>query len=648
MKNFQTMRYLRPFIFFLLSCLAFSCSKTEYEPILTVSEVQVLHASYVGGRATKTEFGQFTSSGSYAQIYWSEGDAINLFYQDATSSAAISSRYETQCNGATADFKCTSTAEASGSSFIGLYPYSDNATADFTSSTIITSIPDAQTAKAGVYDPAALLAVGISTTMDNMSFYNVCCGLCFTLKESGTYSSIVFRGNSQEQIAGPVSISLKQASDPQSTPLSGASTSVVLTPAEGSTTFDSGVEYYIMLRPQDFQSGFSLDFYSANQQFVRTCTCSSFVSFKRGVFARVSEVDRPEKLAAIRDGSSLAADGETANCYIISSPGSYKFPLAKGNDSDYIFSSIDHVSVLWETDNTSGTQTKGSIISSATANGKFVFLKTPDVLKNGNAVIAAYRASGEIVWSWHIWVLDGYDPSSSAETLYGKSLPMMDRNIGALASSPSDPLSNGMFYQWGRKDPFPGAVERYVSSTSGGTFMTTTAGTVKTVAATSSTTVDYTIANPYVYLTATDGNWLLGSNVDNTLWANDKTVYDPCPPGWKVPRAYYFSGGRVYSAEAWTDVPYERVASSYYGYGVYLSRQGSSERAWYPANGYVTQTGALYMVGQYACYWSCSPYGGMAYTMQISQDMSGNLLYNPCQYGKIRVEGHSVRCIQDK
>ena len=33
----------------------------------------------------------------------------------------------------------------------------------------------------------------------------------------------------------------------------------------------------------------------------------------------------------------------------------------------------------------------------------------------------------------------------------------MDRNLGALSAAADDPLSNGLFYQWGRKDPFMGS-----------------------------------------------------------------------------------------------------------------------------------------------------------------------------------------------
>ncbi|MCC8143462.1 MAG: hypothetical protein LIO97_05900 [Tannerellaceae bacterium] len=32
----------------------------------------------------------------------------------------------------------------------------------------------------------------------------------------------------------------------------------------------------------------------------------------------------------------------------------------------------------------------------------------------------------------------------------------MDRNLGALSSTPGNGLALGLMYQWGRKDPYPG------------------------------------------------------------------------------------------------------------------------------------------------------------------------------------------------
>lgn len=652
MKNFFIMRYLQFSLLFLLAAgLVYSCSSRDLEPQDLPGEAFVLHASYAGGAATKTEFGDRTTTNSYAEINWSEGDAICLFYNG--DNGAESSRFVTQQQGHTADFP--GDVEPQGSVFLGLYPYDQSASADLGSSSILTTIPSSQYAYSGKFDPNALLAVGKSSDWKQMAFYNVCSGLCFTLKDGGTYSQIVLRGNNSEKIAGAMNVSLSNPASPVASPATqGAASEVFIIPAKGAT-FAAGTEYYIMLKPGTFSKGFSVDFYKSgesNPSVTRTCTAP--VEFKRGVFACITQIDKDGKLAAIREGTNLAANGEPANCYIVSYPGSYKFPLVAGNDPEHTLTNVTNVAVLWETDNTAGTQTVGSIIKSNVAwNRGFVYFDTPSTLKDGNALIAAYHGN-TIVWSWHIWVCSGYNAQSTSQTLQGKNKAMMDRNLGALSASAGNALANGLFYQWGRKDPFPGTVEVTVSSSNGaGTFMATTLGSgLKTAASSASTgTVDYVVAHPDTFLTSTDGYWL--KDAVNSLWgierANNvevasKSIYDPCPSGWKVPRARVMSGtSHDITEEAWSNVPARRVPA-----GLYLT-VGPGVEAWYPNNGYISMDGRILMVGQYSCYWSCSPYsGGLSYVLEMSRDLSGNLLYNLIQYGKLNGEGHSVRCIEDK
>ena len=278
-----------------------------------------------------------------------------------------------------------------------------------------------------------------------------------------------------------------------------------------------------------------------------------------------------------------------------------------------------------------------------------VYFKVPDPVRNGNALIAAKSADGTILWSWHIWICRGYDPEGSSHRLDGKTKPMMDRNLGALAASPSDPLSNGLFYQWGRKDPFPGALERYVEASTGGTLFKTTGGNFQTRAAEVSVNVAYAIAHPTEYITSTDGHWL--TLEDNTLWNNVKNDYDPCPIGWKVPSCYSYSlvGEHDSAAEAWSNVPYVRYQSAAYGYGAYFTLAGGGQ-SWYPNTGYLSIGGQLLMVGQYSIYWSCNPSGSNAYGLEMTQNTQGGVMnysLDPYKSGKVRGEGHAVRCIKD-
>ena len=48
-----------------------------------------------------------------------------------------------------------------------------------------------------------------------------------------------------------------------------------------------------------------------------------------------------------------------------------------------------------------------------------------------------------------------------SSTYVNSNIVLMDRNIGALSATLGDPLSMGLLYQWGRKDPFLTACEFY-------------------------------------------------------------------------------------------------------------------------------------------------------------------------------------------
>lgn len=72
----------------------------------------------------------------------------------------------------------------------------------------------------------------------------------------------------------------------------------------------------------------------------------------------------------------------------------------------------------------------------------------------GNALVALMQ-DGKVVWSWHVWVTDA--PQTMT---YGNGTVFMDRNLGAVGTTAGGTDAYGMYYQWGRKDPFYGARKR--------------------------------------------------------------------------------------------------------------------------------------------------------------------------------------------
>ena len=181
---------------------------------------------------------------------------------------------------------------------------------------------------------------------------------------------------------------------------------------------------------------------------------------------------------------------ETANTYLISKAGKYKFNAQlKGNG--VIPASLSSVVaskeiapksalVLWyntlQTSNNWVDASPVDISSVALGADGYVRFSTPEAFVPGNAVIAVFAEEGvtydsittdenkiinnaTLLWSWTIWAADGYDPEATAVNADGNVF--MDRNLGAVISGVGSTgnyepaYAVGNYYQWGRKDPFP-------------------------------------------------------------------------------------------------------------------------------------------------------------------------------------------------
>ena len=150
------------------------------------------------------------------------------------------------------------------------------------------------------------------------------------------------------------------------------------------------------------------------------------------------------------DGPVNLSKKESANCYVVTAPGDYKFATVKGNSAESV-GVVATAEVLWETVNTPEAPAVGGVIASVGVDGDFITFTTAPGLKPGNALIAAKDAAGTILWSWHIWI----PATQIATSTYGGivAYPMMDRNLGALvapaAGEAPDGRAIGFLYQWG-------------------------------------------------------------------------------------------------------------------------------------------------------------------------------------------------------
>ena len=236
-----------------------------------------------------------------------------------------------------------------------------------------------------------------------------------------------------------------------------------------------------------------------------------------------------------------------ANCFMVPEPGLYAFQAVKGKTTESV-GAVAKAEVLWESFGTHTKPNVGDIVADAYYQDGLIYFLTPSSLNDGNAVIAAKDAAGNILWSWHIWVCKGWDATATAQTYYNKSNgiasfgAVMDRNLGATSATINDIKSHGLLYQWGRKDPFLGWDGYNANGHTPAASTTTWPASVKTDEETG--TIEYAIAHPMTYLypgipsSNVDWYYTKEHNVtDNMRWNERLTLYDPCPAGWTLPEA---------------------------------------------------------------------------------------------------------------
>ena len=187
----------------------------------------------------------------------------------------------------------------------------------------------------------------------------------------------------------------------------------------------------------------------------------------------------------------------------------------------------------------------------------------------GNALLALKAADGTILWSWHIWVVeDGNAPTDQTYTACEGQPTFMDRNLGATTNEYGNRYAIGLYYQYGRKDPFVIRTDKVTVASSGDFYTPDMEITDVEVRTTSNGNMSWSIKNPnkrIVYSATASGNppkgflnWVSQTGEIDNNWGNPekvssldqcnaskggyKTIYDPCPAGYRVPDYYYFTG----------------------------------------------------------------------------------------------------------
>ena len=312
-------------------------------------------------------------------------------------------------------------------------------------------------------------------------------------------------------------------------------------------------------------------------------------------------------------------------------------------------------------------------------------VKASDI-QSGNAVVAVTKGSGAsktVLWSWHLWfapkdALDkikvtnhqnkdyyftkealGWKPIQWRSSTYTSARTVKVKveqtvaNNGTKAYTVINITQNPggvrkgatTLYQFGRKDAFPGVAKADLASNS---HFTENAG--------DNMSIENGIQHPDLYYTW-GSNWENNYSYNN-LWSADntargfndnsvvKTVYDPCPVGFKMPASNAFTGftttGQNSSTQSELNIEDSQTFQNNLGHN-FWTNSSKTATIYFPASGCRDNSdGSLSTIGIFGSYWSAyynvSNYGCFLIFY------SG--LVNPL-YAGIRANGFAVRPVAE-
>ena len=269
------------YIFLAFAALAMSACARNVEPAEPESVQVTVTASLEGNDLTRT-----TVQDGGTQVYWETGEEIKVFFRNSIG-RFISQNTELA---RTADFTGAFSAvvgsnegEASSHLIWGLYPFRADATYD--GSSVTTTLPSAQTGRAGSFAKNTNITIAQSVGL-NLAFYNVCGGLRFSLTQEGI-KRITFEGNNGEALAGKIKIAFEDGVPVVSEVV--AKDSVLTLTAPNGGTFQTGVWYYLSAIPGTLSGGYKMVFYKESESAKLTSTSS--VRIKRGIFGSLADAD---------------------------------------------------------------------------------------------------------------------------------------------------------------------------------------------------------------------------------------------------------------------------------------------------------------------------------------------------------------------
>lgn len=544
-----------------------SCTEKGQDLETAPKEHFVFKATIEGSDQTKTTLGDYHDDGTTRSVLWDTLDSIGVSCSHWHGFDLFINRNEYTSNVAVFEGETSNDDR-----HFALYPFSQTVEYHINgeSHEYHFDLPQKQVYSPNNFSKKSFPMVGRKLSGDDrFNFKNLCGVLVVQLTGSETVESITFSSKDSEgnpiPVSGHARVNLEYVDvpsleiypeNPNNRPTYENVT--LLCNGEG-VTLDpvNPTPFYIVLPAGTYHSPELIISTASGKMMLKES--NNPLTIQRSRSAKVTSMTFTETIPV-----NLSERG-TSNSYIVSDSGIYSFDASViGNGSAGILEGANFhttdpsitpskMEVLWED--------KEGLISGLSYNSTNKTATFMTSGQEGNALVAAKNEYDQIIWSWHIWCTD--KPIEHTYINHEKqTFNVMDRNLGATRADRGTGEewrdAAGLVYQWGRKDPFA--------------FGKDLAASFKFNILQSILYPQY-ISHNYMWI---DDGWGSGQ-----LWSQTKTIYDPCPVGYKVAPKETWTGftstgeGTTHPDEPRWNLPWDK--------GVYFTYDGTN-KAWYPAS----------------------------------------------------------------
>ena len=294
----------------------------------------------------------------------------------------------------------------------------------------------------------------------------------------------------------------------------------------------------------------------------------------------------------------------------------------------------------------------------------------------GNAVIAVYDKTNpnaedaKVLWSWHLWCTATPKILEFVTSIYtGNNYKVMDRNLGATATKAYLGTVQGLHYQWGRKDPFSGSLTYDGIRT---ILYDVRSGQGVYKYSDERVTAGQAISTPSSLYSPRRGlggeSWCTKTAELKYLWGNPdgeqdafpketlKSLYDPCPYGYKV------APHDVFKILSKGEIAIFPPAGASLGDMYFIKSYFANGSTFYYDNAGIDETKLIYLpetyrpngdgikLGKWGVYWCSSPHpadkehSGLMFNFHpyTAMDFEYNI-YNPV----VTSVPASIRCVKE-